>query len=226
MKHRLALLISLTGVTIMASSTILVSAAEAQRRGGGGGGGRGGGGGGGGVSRGGGGGGGSWGAQASRPSNGPSMRGGSRSSVNQNVNRGNVNTGNVNRGNVNTGNVNRGNINTGNINTGDINVDVDRNYGWGGGYDYRPGYGAAVVAGAAVGAAVVGSYYSALPPGCVTVYRAQLVLLSVRKRLVSAGLFGLDRPVCGGECPLSTEAAMILLLATLLPQDPVWVGKI
>ena len=153
MKHRLALMISLTGVMLMASSTILASAADAQRGGGRGGGGRGGGGGGGGFSRGGGGGG--WGAQASRPSNGPAMRGGSRS-------------------NINTGNVNRGNVNTGNINRGNINVDVDHNYGWGGGGYYRPGYGAAVVAGAAVGAAIVGSYYRSLPPNCVTVYRSSV----------------------------------------------------
>jgi hypothetical protein len=164
MKHRLALMISLTGITLMASSTILVSAAEAQR------GGRGGGGG---FSRGGGGGGG-WGAQAGRASNAPAMRGGSRSSINQNINRGNVNTGNINRGNINTGNINTGNINRANINTGNINninVDVDHHYGYGGAY-YRPGYGAGVVAGAAVGAAIVGSYYRALPANCVTVYRA------------------------------------------------------
>lgn len=180
MKHRLALMISLAGVTLMASTTILASAAEAQRRGGGGGA-RGGGGGG--MSR-GSGGGGSWGAQASRPSNAPATRSGSRSNINSgNVNRGNVNTGNINRGNVNTGNINTGNINTGNINTGninrnintgDINIDVDHNYGWGGGAYYRPGYGAAVVAGAAVGAAVVGSYYRTLPPSCVTVYRSSI----------------------------------------------------
>jgi hypothetical protein len=197
MKHRLALLISLTGITLVASSAILTAAAEAQRggrggggRGGGGGFSRGGGGGGGGFSR---GGGGSWGAQASRPSNGPSMRGGSRSSINQNIagnrggygggnrvsqpiaggNRGNINTGNINRGNINTGNINTGNINTGNINNinRNINVDVDHNYGWGGGGYYRPGYGAGVVAGAVVGAAIVGSYYRTLPPSCVTVYR-------------------------------------------------------
>jgi hypothetical protein len=103
------------------------------------------------------------------------MRGGSQSNINRgNVNRGNVNTGNVNRGNINTGNINTGNINTGNINTGNINVDVDHNYGYGGGAYYRPGYGAGVVAGAAVGAAVAGSYYRALPAGCVSTYRATL----------------------------------------------------
>jgi hypothetical protein len=108
------------------------------------------------------------------------MRGGSRSNINSgNINRGNINTGNINRGNINTGNINRGNINTGNINTGNINrgninVDVDNNYGWGGGGYYRPGYGAGVIAGAAVGAAIVGSYYTALPPSCVTVYRSSV----------------------------------------------------
>jgi hypothetical protein len=98
-----------------------------------------------------------------------------------NVNRGNVNTGNVNRGNVNTGNVNRGNVNTGNVNRGnvnvgnDINIDIDNDYG-------RPGYGyggyyhpvatAAFIGAVAVTtAAVVGSYYYALPPGCTTVIK-------------------------------------------------------
>lgn len=164
--NRLALMISLAGVTLMASSTILASAAEAQRRGGGGGSGSGGG-------R-------SWAAQASRPSNGPAMRGGSRNSINQRItgNRGGGNrinqpiAGNPNRGGGNR--INQpiaGNGNRGNINTGDINIDVDHNYGWRGGSYYRPGYGAGVVAGAAVGAAIIGSYYRVLPPRCVAIVR-------------------------------------------------------
>ena len=183
MKTRLAFTICLSAVTITAASTILASAAEAQR--GRGGGGRGGGGG---YSR-GGGGGGSFGARPSRPSNGPSMRGGSRSSINQNISGNRGQYGGGNRGQYGGGNrVNqpiaggsRGNINTGNINRGNVNIDRDYNVnidndwdgGWGGGY-YRPGYGAGVVAGAAIGAAVVGSYYRSLPSNCVSVYRVSV----------------------------------------------------
>lgn len=86
-----------------------------------------------------------------------------------NANRGNVNTGNVNRGNVNTGNVNRGNVNIGN----DVNIDIDRDYGYPGygGY-YHPVARAAFIGAVAVTtAAVVGSYYYALPPGCTTVIK-------------------------------------------------------
>lgn len=182
MKYSLALMASLAGAVIMVSSTIFVAAAEAQRRGGGG--------------RGGGAaiqaGARPWGAQASRPSNGPAMRGGSRNSINQRIagNRGsgdrinqpiaaNANRGGGNRinqpiaGNINRGSGNRinqpiaGDGNRGNINGGDINIDVDHNYGWGGGSYYRPGYGAGVV----VGAAIIGSYYPALPPHCVAIVR-------------------------------------------------------
>ena len=93
-----------------------------------------------------------------------------------NVNRGNVNTGNVNRGNVNTGNVNRGNVNTGNINVGnDVNIDIDGGYhhpGYGGGY-YHPVARAAYIGAVAVTtAAVIGSYYYALPAGCTTVIKS------------------------------------------------------
>ena len=87
-----------------------------------------------------------------------------------NVNRGNVNTGNVNRGNVNTGNVNRGNVNVGN----DINIDIDHGYnhpGYGGAY-YHPVARAAYLGAVAVTtAAVIGSYYYALPAGCTTVIK-------------------------------------------------------
>jgi hypothetical protein len=87
-----------------------------------------------------------------------------------NVNRGNVNTGNVNRGNVNTGNVNRGNINVGN----DVNIDIDRDFDydhdWGD--HYHPVARAAFIGAVAVTtAAVVGSYYYSLPPGCTTVIK-------------------------------------------------------
>jgi hypothetical protein len=86
-----------------------------------------------------------------------------------NVNRGNVNTGNVNRGNVNTGNVNRGNVNIGN----DVNIDID------GGYGHHDGhyYGHPIAAGVTIGAvavttaAVLGSYYRTLPPGCTVVVK-------------------------------------------------------
>jgi hypothetical protein len=98
-----------------------------------------------------------------------SVRASSGSSIST-ASRGNAN---VNRGNAtrSANNVNRsGNrVNTGNINTGDVNVNVDNNCcngGW--------GYGAHPVArGAAIAttAAVMGSYYSALPGGCVTVVR-------------------------------------------------------
>ena len=149
-------------------------AALAQRRGGGGrGGGRGGGmrGGGGGF-RGGGG----------RPSvSRPNISRGSVARPNvgnlarpSNPIAGGINRGNINRGNINTGNINRGNINTGNLNR-PVNVgDVDINSGWG----YGDGYhgccyhpvaaGAAVVAGAAITAAAIGSTSYALPSGCVT----------------------------------------------------------
>lgn len=91
-----------------------------------------------------------------------------------NVNRGNVNRGNVNRGNVNTGNVNRGNINTGNVNVGnDVNIDIDGGYGHHGGYYHHPiAAGVAIGAIAVTTAAVLGSYYRTLPPGCTTVVRA------------------------------------------------------
>ncbi|HET9394561.1 MAG TPA: hypothetical protein VFO36_00785, partial [Nitrospiraceae bacterium] len=95
-----------------------------------------------------------------------------RSSASSNINYGNRRgtTGAINTGN--RANINRGNINSGNINTGDINVKVDnrRYYGWGG--YYRP-----VATGVAVGvatAAVIGSYYSTLPTGCVLIYRGSL----------------------------------------------------
>jgi hypothetical protein len=80
-----------------------------------------------------------------------------------------ANAGNVNRGNVNTGNVNRGNVNVGN----DVNIDID------GGYGHHDGhyYGHPIAAGVTIGAvavttaAVLGSYYRTLPPGCTVVVK-------------------------------------------------------
>ena len=111
--------------------------------------------------------------QASAPQRGGGgsnrqVRASSGSSI-QSASRGNSN---VNRGAArNTGNVNRsGNrVNTGNINTGDVNIDVDGgccNGGYGNGY-HPVARGAAI----ATTAAVMGSYYSSLPSGCVTVVR-------------------------------------------------------
>jgi hypothetical protein len=71
--------------------------------------------------------------------------------------------------NVGSGNrVNNGNINTGdiNINRGDVNIDVDPGYGR---VRYPVAAGMAIGAMAVTTAAVVGSYYYALPTGCVAV---------------------------------------------------------
>lgn len=89
--------------------------------------------------------------------------------------RGTANT--ANSGNrVNSGNsVNAGNrVNTGDINIdrGDVNIDVDGGYGgYRGGYYRHPVAAGAVIGAMAVTtAAVIGSYYYALPPtGCTTV---------------------------------------------------------
>jgi hypothetical protein len=97
-----------------------------------------------------------------------------RASSGSNISTASRGNANVNRGNAtrSASNANRSgnrNVNTGNINTGNVNVNVDNNCcngGW--------GYGAHPVArGAAIAttAAVMGSYYSALPAGCVTVVR-------------------------------------------------------
>jgi hypothetical protein len=97
------------------------------------------------------------------------------------ANTGNVNAGNrANTGNVNTGNrVNTGNINTGNVNIGnDVNIDIDGGYGYHGGYYHGGGYYHPVAAGVAIGAvavttaAVLGSYYYALPPSCTVVVKS------------------------------------------------------
>lgn len=114
-----------------------------------------------------------------RPSTG-SASAGNRAGTG-NVNAGNrANTGNVNAGNrANTGNVNTGNrVNTGNVNIGnDVNIDIDGGYGYHGG-GYHGGYYHPVAAGVVIGAmavttaAVLGSYYYALPPSCTVVVRS------------------------------------------------------
>jgi hypothetical protein len=102
--------------------------------------------------------------------------GGRASAGNRDVNsgnrdRGNVNTGNVDRGNINSGNIDRGNINTGDINRGNnVNIDIDGGHGgWGhGGWGYHHpiAAGAFIGAMAVTTAAMVGSYYYALPSSC------------------------------------------------------------
>lgn len=98
--------------------------------------------------------------------------GGNRASTGNMANGGNrANTGNINTGN----NGNR--VNTGDVNIGnDVNVDIDGGYnhwhGYHGGY-YHPVATAAFIGAVAVTtAAVVGSYYYALPPsGCTVVIK-------------------------------------------------------
>ena len=90
-----------------------------------------------------------------------------------NANRaGNANTQNRNNTGNRSGNtVNAGNrVNTGdiNVNRGDINIDVDGGYG--NRYHHPIAAGAVIGAMAVTTAAVMGSYYYALPPsGCTTV---------------------------------------------------------
>ena len=120
-------------------------------------------------------------------------------------------TSNVNRSasNVNresNANVNRsGNrVNTGNINTGDINIDVDNGCcdgGWGDNY-HPVARGAAIAATTAV---VMGSYYNSLPGNCVTVVRGGRQLFPVRVDLVPAGLFRVERAICGGAGALGGD---------------------
>jgi len=158
----------LVGVFVLAG----IADASAQGRGGGGrgGGGRGGGGGGkmasssvaGSSSR---GGGGNRSASGANRANAGANRSGST------ANRGN---GNGNRSGNNVGNGNRGNINTGdvNVNRNNVNIDVDGGYGNGccnNGVRYPVAAGMAIGAMAVTTAAVVGSYYYALPSGCSTV---------------------------------------------------------
>ena len=131
------------------------------------------------------------GARAStRPSPGASASTRPSTGTGNRVNTGDINSGNrVNSGDINNGNrVNNGNINTGNINTGDINIDRDVNVdvdhdGWGNWHDvdieggpgdweidvdhYHP---IATAAAIATTAAIVGSYYYAVPVGCPLVY--------------------------------------------------------
>jgi hypothetical protein len=169
-------LLNATAACLVAASLLAIGISDASagaRGGGGGGGARAGGGGGGRM------------AQSSVSGANRSMSGGGGSYNRGSGNAGNVNTGNVNRGNVNTGNVNRGNVNTGNVNTGnvnrgnvnignDVNIDIDGGYNHGcchGGY-HPIAAGVAIGAIAVTTAAVMGSYYYALPPsGCSIVYR-------------------------------------------------------
>ncbi|MSQ98035.1 MAG: hypothetical protein EXR85_01865 [Xanthomonadales bacterium] len=73
-----------------------------------------------------------------------------------------------NRGNINTGDINRGNVNI--DNNVNVNVDHDYNNGWGGGYYHPVAAGVAIGAVAVTTAAVLGSYYYALPStGCAQV---------------------------------------------------------
>jgi hypothetical protein len=145
------------GITAAFSALLIFAATEVDAQ-------RGGGPGGGGASRASAGGGGGGANRQVRASSGSNISTASRG--NANVNRGNA-TRTASNSNYNrSGNRN---VNTGNINTGNANVNVDNdccNGGW--------GYGAHPVArGAAIAttAAVMGSYYSTLPGGCVTVVR-------------------------------------------------------
>lgn len=115
----------------------------------------------------------------SRPSTGGASAG--RANTGNRASTSDINTGNrVNTGNVNTGNrVNTGNINTGNVNIGnDVNIDIDGGYGYRGGYYHGGGYYHPVATGMVIGAmavttaAVLGSYYYALPPSCTVVVRS------------------------------------------------------
>jgi hypothetical protein len=84
-----------------------------------------------------------------------------------------ANTGVIGSGNGSTaavGNGNTGIVNTGNVVAGnDVDVNVDN--GWGGNWNGDQRAGAAYATGVAVGAsttaALIGSYYSTLPAGCV-----------------------------------------------------------
>jgi hypothetical protein len=158
----------LLGLLIALHLMVATTEASAQRRGGGGGG-RARGGGGGGARAGGGGG--------ARPGGGGGARAGggaqARTSVNRDFNAGggdrsfsgtnvNRNAANVNRTNVDR-NVNR------NVNR-DINrdVNIDNDWGWDADNHWHPfATGAAVVAGAALTAAAVGSVVNTLPTSCV-----------------------------------------------------------
>lgn len=112
-----------------------------------------------------------------RPSGGNRASAGTSDVRRGDGNRGNINTGDGNRGNINTGDINRGNINTGDINIGnDIDIDIDGGWdndwnGWGSNYPIAAA-GVAIGAIAVTTAAVMGSYYYALPPsGCTVVFR-------------------------------------------------------
>jgi hypothetical protein len=145
------------GMSAAFSALLVFAASEVDAQ-------RGGGRGGGGASRASAGGGGGGANRQVRASSGSNLSTASRG--NANVNRGNT-TRTASKGSYARGSNN--NVNRGNINTGDVNINVDNDCcdgGWG--YGARPVARAAAVA---TTAAVMGSYYSALPSGCVTVVR-------------------------------------------------------
>lgn len=96
---------------------------------------------------------------------GSANRAGSANTQNRNNTQSRNNTGNRSGNTVNAGNrVNTGDIN---IDRGDVNIDVDGGYGR---YRHPVAAGAFIGAMAVTTAAVIGSYYYALPPtGCTTV---------------------------------------------------------
>jgi hypothetical protein len=93
-----------------------------------------------------------------------------RSSISS-ANRNDINTGNRGGNKINTGDVNRNRVNIGN----DVDIDIDGGYNnhWHGGYyDHPIAAGIAIGAVAVTTAAIVGSYYYALPPsGCTVVIK-------------------------------------------------------
>jgi hypothetical protein len=156
-------LASAAAACLVTASLLAIGISDASAGARGGGGGRAGGGGGGRMAQ-------SSVSGANRSMSSPS-RGGSSSS-NRPSNGGN-NSGNRGNGN-NVGNGNR--VNNGNINVGNnVNVDIDGGYNNGccrGGYNHPIAAGVAIGAIAVTTAAVMGSYYYALPPsGCSIVYR-------------------------------------------------------
>jgi uncharacterized protein YjbI with pentapeptide repeats len=93
-----------------------------------------------------------------------------------NVNKSNYNSANVNKSNyssanVNSANINKVNVNTTNVNNVNVNGGYNNAYYHGGSAYYHPvATGMVIGAVAVTTAAVVGSYYRALPPsGCTMV---------------------------------------------------------
>ena len=65
-----------------------------------------------------------------------------------------------------------------------------------------------MVAGAAVGAAVMGSYYRSLPANCATIYRASLSYYQCGAVWYQPVYSGIDGAICGGGSPLTCFDAM------------------